>query len=162
MKTILQFLKIIEYLVVTVILIGALAFVIYLFIPSPAKTIRTFFVALRMQNYQTAYNLIDGQYLTKRGSLEKFTKDYIQAIESGTRTKNIKVLSVDKWTKDNQKAVEVQVSVLFNGKMTETYGTYVLEKIPSKGWRIVENISHLNKKATSIKPGENTTTQTNP
>jgi len=162
MKTFQQFLKIFEYLLATVIMVGLLAFIVYMAIPSPSKTIRNFFVALRMQNYQKAYQLIDGQYLEKRGSLEKFTKDYIQAIESGTRTKKIQVLSVDKWTKENQRAVEVQVSVLFNGKMTETYGTYVLEKIPSKGWRIVENVSHLNKKATSLKTGEGTTTQTNP
>lgn len=155
MKNLLSFFKIIQYLVITVLLIGILAFVVYLFVPSPSKTIRTFFIALRLQNYQKAYELIDGQYLKNRGSLETFSKDYSQAIESGTRTKNIRVLSVSDWSKQgkkDQKAVEVQVTVLFNGKITETYGTYVLENLPSKGWRIVENISHLNKKANTMKP----------
>ncbi|MDD4663614.1 MAG: NTF2-like N-terminal transpeptidase domain-containing protein [Caldisericia bacterium] len=161
MKNFQQFLKIVEYLIVTVLIIGLLSFIVYMFIPTPTKTMRNFFVALREQNYEKAYNMIDGQYKIKRGSFEKFSKEYYQALENGTRTKSIKIVSVDKWEKVNQRSVEVEVTVLFNGKMTPTYGTYVLENIPSKGWRIVENISHLNKKATSVKTGE-TTTQTNP
>jgi len=155
MKHIQSFFKIIQYLVVTILLIGFLAFVVYLFVPSPSKTIRAFFIALRLQNYQKAYELIDGQYLKNRGSFETFSKAYTQAIETGTRTKAIKILSVTDWSKQGkkgQKSVEVQVTVLFNGKITETYGTYVLENIPSKGWRIVENISHLNPKANTMKP----------
>ena len=162
MKQINPFIKIIQYLVITVLILGLLGFVVYMFIPTPAKTVRTFFIALRNQNYQKAYQLLDGQYLINRGSLEKFSNDYFLAMENGTRTKQIKIVSIKKWTKPNQRSVEVQVSVLYNGKLTETYGTYIVENIPSKGWRIVENVSHLNPKATTLKQGQNTSTQTNP
>jgi len=74
MKNLLSFFKIIQYLVITVLLIGILAFVVYLFVPSPSKTIRTFFIALRLQNYQKAYELIDGQYLKIEEVLRPFPK----------------------------------------------------------------------------------------
>lgn len=162
MKNINPFIKIIQYILVTILIIGLLGFTVYMFIPSPAKTVRSFFIALRNQNYQKAYQLIDGQYLTKRGSFETFFRDYSQAVEAGTRTKQIKIISVKKWHKANQRSVDVQVTVLFNAKLTETYGTYIVERIPLKGWRIVENVSHLNPKATTLNQGQNPSTQTKP
>jgi hypothetical protein len=98
------------------------------------------------ENYSKAYQLIDGEYKISRGSLEKFTKDYREAVRSGTRTKKITIERVKKTENSNQRIVDVVVRILYQGGLVDTNGSYLLEKIQHKGWRIIKNVSSERKK----------------
>ena len=86
-------LKIVLYVVI-IVFVGI--FIFYQFYPTPSKTVRQFFTYLMQEEYEKAYNLIDGSYKEKRGSLEKFSSEYQQAVEGGTRTKGVKITGVEK------------------------------------------------------------------
>jgi len=121
--------------------LGFLWFIIYLAVPSPQKTVRSFFHLIKMEKYNEAYKLIDGPYKAKRGSLEKFSQEYSLAVQSGTRTEKIKISGIKSTKNPLQKIVSVTVSVFYTGSTVDTQGSYLVEKIPGKGWRIVDNVS---------------------
>ena len=131
-------LKIALYVVI-IALVGI--FVFYQFYPTPSKTVRQFFTYLMREEYEKAYNLIDGSYKEKRGSLEKFSSEYRQAVEGGTRTKGVKITGVEKTGEPNKVIVDVTVRALYFGDLIDTNGRYLVEKIQGKGWRIVDNVS---------------------
>jgi hypothetical protein len=145
--------KFILYLLLLVLAIGLVWFVVYLIIPTPQKTVRSFFNDLKLEKYDKAYQLIDNPYKAKRGSIEKFTEEYRAATtEGGTRTKKVVITGIKPGPKTNQKIVSVTVSVLYLGSVVDTQGSYLVEKIPGKGWRIVDNVSSQeNKKNTNVK-----------
>jgi len=126
-------------LIVLIVLIGI--FVTYQFYSTPSKTVREFFTYLMREQYEKAYNLIDGEYKEKRGTLEKFSKEYQDAVRSGTRTKGVKITGFKKTDKQDQVIVNVTVRALYFGDIIDTNGSYVVQKIPGKGWRIVGNVS---------------------
>ncbi|HOJ16794.1 MAG TPA: hypothetical protein PLD35_05455 [Caldisericia bacterium] len=131
-------LKIAFYIVVAV-LVGI--FICYQFYPTPSKTVRQFFTYLMREEYEKAYNLIDGSYKEKRGSLEKFSSEYRQAVESGTRTKGVRITGIEKTGEPNKVIVDVTVRALYFGDLIDTNGRYLVEKIRGKGWRIIDNVS---------------------
>jgi len=98
------------------------------------------------EQYEKAYNLIDGEYKEKRGTLEKFSKEYQDAVRSGTRTKGVKITGFKKTDKQNRVIVNVTVRALYFGDIIDTNGSYVVQKIPGKGWRIVDNVSSSKEK----------------
>jgi hypothetical protein len=131
-------------LIVLIVLIGI--FVTYQFYSTPSKTVREFFTYLMREQYEKAYNLIDGEYKEKRGTLEKFSKEYQDAVRSGTRTKGVKITGFKKTDKQNRVIVNVTVRALYFGDIIDTNGSYVVQKIPGKGWRIVDNVSSSKEK----------------
>lgn len=133
-----NYLKIAFYIVVAV-LVGI--FICYQFYPTPSKTVRQFFTYLMREEYEKAYNLIDGSYKEKRGSLEKFSSEYRQAVESGTRTKGVRITGIEKTGEPNKVIVDVTVRALYFGDLIDTNGRYLVEKIRGKGWRIIDNVS---------------------
>lgn len=142
MKTLQTVGKFIFYLLILILVIGLVWFIVYLLIPTPQKTVRSFFNDIKLEKYREAYNLIDGAYKEKRGSIQKFTDDYRLAnVEGGTRTKRVVITEVKPGPKLNQKIVSVTVSVLYLGSVVDTQGFYLVENIPGKGWRIVDNVS---------------------
>lgn len=141
MKLASKIVKFISILLLSILVVGLVCFVVYLVIPSPQKTVRSFFLNIKLEKYDKAYVLIDGAYKLKRGSLEKFTDEYFQAVQTGTRTKKIVVSNVKSGKKPNQKIVTVNITVFYTGADVETKGSYLVEKIPGKGWRIVDNVS---------------------
>lgn len=141
MKVVSKIGKFISILILSILVIGVISFVVYLVIPSPQKTVRSFFLNIKLEKYKKAYALIDGNYLLKRGSLEKFTDEYFQAVQTGTRTKKIVISNVKPGKKPNQKIVSVNITVFYTGADVETKGSYLVEKIPGKGWRIVDNVT---------------------
>jgi hypothetical protein len=144
MKIFMRFLRNI-CIVFTVLVL--LSFALYLIIPTPAKTTRSFFMHLKYERYEKAYQLIDGAYKESRGSLERFSNEYYNAVLSGTRTRKVTIRSILRTDKPKQYIVNVTVQVLYRGEITDTDGSYLLENIPGKGWRIVRNVSSLmNKK----------------
>jgi hypothetical protein len=138
------------YLLLLILVLGLLWFVVYLIVPTPQKTVRSFFTNIRLEQYSKAYRLIDGPYKAKRGSVDKFTEEYKLAVESGTRTKKIVISGIKPGPKPNQKIVSVIVSVLYTGSIVDTNGSYLVEKIPGKGWLIVENVSNQENKKNKI------------
>ncbi len=123
------------------------AFFAYLLIPSPAKTTRQFFLYLKNENYEKAYQLIDGQYKKSRGSMERFTNEYANAVVSGTRTQKVTIKGIQRVEGNSkQYIVHVTVRILYRGDMMDSDGSYLLEKIPGKGWKIVQNVSSIIKK----------------
>jgi hypothetical protein len=142
MKTLQTVGKIFLYLLLLVLVIGLVWFLVYLLIPTPQKTVRSFFNNIKLEQYSQAYKLIDGPYKEKRGTIDKFTDDYRLAnVEGGTRTKKVVITEVRSGPKPNQKIVSVTVSVLYLGSIVDTQGFYLVENIPGKGWRIVDNVS---------------------
>ncbi|HOI24643.1 MAG TPA: hypothetical protein PK581_03490 [Caldisericia bacterium] len=135
-----------KFILVSLLVVFLLSFVLYLFIPGPGKTTRSFFLYLKSEQYDKAYQLIDGQYKESRGSLSRFSNEYKAAALSGTRTKKITINHVYRTNKANQYIVNVTVRVLYRGDILDTDGSYLLEKIPGKGWRIVQNVSSQFKK----------------
>lgn len=93
------------------------------------------------EEYAKAYNLIDGDYKEKRGSLEKFASEYSEAVKSGTRTKGVKITGIERTGEPNKVIVDVTVRALYFGNLIDTNGRYMVEKIKGKGWRIVDNVS---------------------
>ena len=136
-----KFLKLILKIIISIIVLFLIVLIIYQIVPSPSRTVRYFFTYLMDENYNKAYQLIDGEYKISRGSLEKFTIDYREAVRSGTRTKKITIERVKKTDNRNQRIVDVVVRILYQGGLVDTNGSYLLEKIPNKGWRIVKNVS---------------------
>jgi len=135
-----------SYLLVSVLFISLLWFIIYLAIPSPSKTVRTFFTAIMNEDYKRAYNLIDGKYKLKRGSLENFSNEYKQAVYGGTRTKRVRITGYKNTTIPTQKIVAVKITVLYTGSVLDTEGSYLVEKVLNKGWRIIDNVSNQENK----------------
>lgn len=131
---------------ISLLIVFLLSFLLYLFIPGPGKTTRSFFLYLKSEQYDKAYQLIDGQYKESRGSLSRFSNEYKTAALSGTRTKKISINNIYRTTKANQYIVNVTVRVLYRGDVLDTDGSYLLQKIPGKGWRIVQNVSSQFKK----------------
>lgn len=130
-------------LIVLIVLIGI--FITYQFYPTPSKTVRSFFIYLMREEYDKAYNLIDGSYRDIRGDLEKFTKEYQDAVRSGTRTKGVKITGIEKTGEKDKFIVNVTVKALYFGNLVDTNGSYIVQKIPKKGWRIVDNVSSSKK-----------------
>jgi len=93
------------------------------------------------EEYVKAYNLIDGKYKEKRGSLEKFSDEYRKAVEGGTRTKEVRITGIEKTKEPNKVIIDVTVRALYFGDLIDTNGKYVVEKIKGKGWKIVDNVS---------------------
>jgi hypothetical protein len=143
MKKIIRFLF---KLVIGLIIFILIVLLVYQFIPSPAKTVRQFFTYLMEENYPRAYQLIDGEYKKSRGSLDKFTSDYRDAVRSGTRTKMITIQAVKNGNDKNERIVDVVVRILYQGGLVDTNGSYLLEKLPNKGWKIIKNVSSERKK----------------
>ena len=110
-------------------------------IPTPQQTVRSFFTHIKMERYDKAYQLIDGAYKEKRGSIEKFSEEYKLAVQSGTKTEKITISGIKATKNPLQKIVSVTVSVLYIGSIVDTQGSYLVEKIPGKGWRIVDNVT---------------------
>jgi len=141
--------KFFSYFLLCILIVFFVWFVSYLIIPTPQKTVRSFFTHIKLENYQKAYQLIDGKYLEKRGTLVNFSTEYKLAVESGTRTKKIVISGVEATKNPKQKIVSVVVSVLYIGSVVDTQGSYLVEKINGKGWRIVDNVTNQqNKKKT--------------
>lgn len=138
--------KFIGFFLLFILTISFLWFFIYLLVPSPQKTVRSFFTNIKLEKYEKAYRLIEGKYKEKRGSLDKFSEEYRLAVESGTRTKKIVINTIKAGKEKNQRIVSVTVSVLYIGSVVDTQGSYLVEKIPGKGWRIVENVSNQENK----------------
>ena len=116
-------------------------FITYQLYPTPSKTVRHFFTYLMREEYVKAYNLIDGKYKEKRGSLEKFSDEYRKAVEGGTRTKEVRITGIEKTKEPNKVIIDVTVRALYFGDLIDTNGKYVVEKIKGKGWKIVDNVS---------------------
>jgi hypothetical protein len=138
--------RLLRFVLVSFLVLFILSFLLYLFIPSPGKTTRSFFLYLKSEQYDKAYNLTDGQYKESRGSLNRFSSEYKAAALSGTRTIKVSIKNVYRTTKANQYIVSVTVRVLYRGDILDTDGSYLLEKFPGKGWRIVQNVSSQFKK----------------
>jgi len=129
------------YTLFFLLIVSFIWFLIYMIMPTPQKTVRYFFTNIKLEKYEKAYQLIDGDYKVKRGSLDKFSEEYRLAVEGGTRTKKIAIKGIKAGKQKNQRIVSVTVSVLYIGSIVDTQGSYLVEKIPGKGWRIVENVS---------------------
>lgn len=151
----------VSFLLVLLVL-GLLWFIIYLAVPSPQKTVRSFFNLIKMEKYNEAYKLIDGPYKAKRGSLEKFTLEYSMAVQTGTRTEKINISGIKSTKNPLQKIVSVTVSVFYTGSMVDTQGSYLVEKIPGKGWRIVDNVSSQENKLNPKKANSPLLPKSNP
>ncbi len=128
-------------IVVGIVILFLVAFFLYVLIPSPTKTVRNFFYALMNENYPKAYSYVAKDYKKSRGSLEKFTFDYDNAVRSGTRTRAIRITEEKKTANPNQRVVIVEIDVLYQGNVVTSVGAYLCEKIPSEGWKIVGNVT---------------------
>jgi len=129
-------------IVVGILVLFLVAFFLYVLIPSPTKTVRNFFYALMNENYPKAYSYIAKDYKKARGSLEKFTFDYDNAVRSGTRTRAIRIIEEKKTTNPKQRVVIVEIDVLYQGNVVTSVGAYLCEKIPNEGWKIVGNVTN--------------------
>ncbi|MCK5848203.1 MAG: hypothetical protein KAH01_03270 [Caldisericia bacterium] len=128
-------------IVLGLLILFVISFTLYLIIPTPTKTVRSFFYSLMNENYPKAYSCIAKGYKDARGDLGKFTFDYDNAVRSGTRTRKIVVTEVKDTDVKNQKIVLVDVEVLYQGSVVNSKGAYLCEKIPSEGWKIVGNVT---------------------
>jgi hypothetical protein len=128
--------------VVSLVVLFFFSFLLYLLIPSPSKAVRNFFYALMNENYPVAYSYTAKDYKKSRGSLEKFTADYDNAVRSGTRTRAIRVIEDRKTREKNQRIVVVEIDVLYQGSVVTSVGAYLCERIPQEGWKIIGNVTN--------------------
>jgi hypothetical protein len=128
--------------IISLVVLFFFSFLLYLLIPSPSKTVRNFFYALMNENYPVAYSYIAKDYKKSRGSLEKFTSDYDNAVRSGTRTRAIRVIEDRKTREKNQRIVVVEIDVLYQGSVVTSVGAYLCERIPQEGWKIIGNVTN--------------------
>lgn len=139
----LKFLNVLKRVIVILVILFVASLTIYHLVPCPGKTTRQFFLHLKYERYEKAYELTYGQYRERRGPYERFAREYSEAILTGTRTRRVFIDSIQRTDQNDHYIVHVTVRVLYRGEIMDTQGSYLLRKVPGKGWRIVQNISNI-------------------
>lgn len=130
------------YLITAIILFFLLIIIIKSLGPSPQKTIKQYFNHIKLEQYDQAYELIDGTYKKTKGTLEEFSSQFDNSRQHGTVYERVKVIQVRETSRVSQKIVAFTLYSKEKGRKTEANGSYVVEyNKTTKKWLIVDSLN---------------------
>ncbi len=124
--------------VVAVLLLAWWAYSIYA--PSPAKTVKKYFNYIANEQYQEAYDLLDGNYLKMKQNFETFQAQFENSRQHGTVYQGVKIDKITPTERRSQKVVAFTLITREKGRDTKPQGQYIVTKINGE-WKITDSLN---------------------
>lgn len=106
---------------------------------TPEKTLIRYFKYIMRENYEAAYNLLSGDMLKEKGSLEDFKASFEKMKENNRIIKRVRIEDVVLSTDKKRARVHFVLTVNENGQDAEYRGAYILI-LYDEGWKIEGSI----------------------